>query len=75
LAKRGGGKGGGAGDLPCGAGGFCLAARVTTAGGAGNLRCGAGKGGNSRRRGRILPCGEGDNGRRCGWFALRRGKG
>jgi len=53
LAKRGGGKGFGAGDLPCGAGGFCLAARVTTAGDAGDLPCGAGKGGIGLRRGRF----------------------
>jgi len=45
--------------LPCGAGGFCFAERVTTAGGAGDLPCGAGKGGNGRRSGR---------------FALRRGR-
>jgi len=74
LAKRGGGKGGGAGDLRCVAGGFCLAARVTPAGGAGELPCGAGKGGIGLRRGRSA-WRRGDNGRRRGRFALRRRQG
>ena len=71
LAKRGGGKGGGAGDLPCSA--------ATMAGVAGDLPCGAGD--NGRRRGRFaLRRGQfalrrGDNGRRPGRFALRRRQG
>jgi len=59
MAGGAGGLTGGARDSTCGAGGFCLAARLKTAGGAGVSPCGAGKGGNGRRRGR---------------FALRRGR-